>query len=151
LDQLYSRTETPDADDAVGALQPEASGGGEAPVGILSALPHRRAHRRSALRTTSEPVVPVVAASGAATAAAQAVAVEPVDERHLKAVADERELVATRRRRSGRRTLPPPPEPAPSIGRLALDGAMATARLPWRVAAEVARQAADSISGTLRR
>jgi hypothetical protein len=151
LDQLYSRTETPEAGDALGALPQEASGGGEGPAGIMSALPRRRPHRRSALRET-QPSAPVAAAGASGAAAAQAVAVtEPVEDRHLRAVGDPRVAPVARRGRSKRKTLPPPPEPAPGIGRLALDGAVATAKLPWRVAAEVTRQAAGSISGTLRR
>ena len=146
LDQLYSRTETPEADDAVSALPQEASGGGDGPIGIMSALPHRRPHRRSARRGAS-PSVPVIAAPVAAAAAIA----EPVEARHLKPVADAGDEVPARRPRSRRRTLPPPYEPPPGIGRLALDGAMETAKFPWRVAAELARQAAGSITGTLRR
>ena len=108
MDQLYSRTETPDAGDAVGVLQQEASGGGEEPVGILSSLPHRRAHRRSALRSRESAVTPVArapvaaaagvappptsagaAGAGASAVAAQAVAVvDPAEARHLHAVGD---------------------------------------------------------------
>jgi hypothetical protein len=173
LDQLYSRTETPEAGDAAGAPQEEASGAAEGPVGILSGLPHRRAHRRSARRgresaavtaagrapaTASAPAAPSAAApaappvrGGASAAAAQAVAVDPAEERHLHAVADLQLAPVARRRRPRRKTLPPPREPAPGIAQLALDGAVATAKLPWRVAGELARQAAGSISGTLRR
>ena len=150
MDQLYSRTETPEADDAVSAPPQEASGGGDGPIGIMWALPHRRPHRRSARRGES-PSVPVMAAPVAASGAAAAAIAEPVEARHLKPVADAGDEVPARRPRSRRRTLPPPYEPPPGIGRLALDGAMETAKFPWRVAAELARQAAGSISGTLRR
>ncbi len=152
MDQLYSRTETPDAADAVSALPQEASGGGDGPIGIMSALPHRRPHRRSALRDAGPPAVPVAAAtSGVARAAAAVAETEPVEERHLRPVGSAPVERAPRRQRPRRKTLPPPREPAPGIGRLALDGAVETAKFPWRVAAELARQAAGSITGTLRR
>jgi hypothetical protein len=150
LDQLYSRTETPEADDAVGALPQEASGDGDGPIGIMSALPRRRPHRRSALRGESRRT-PVVAASVVTSAGAAAAIAEPVEARHLKPVADSGDKVPAPRPRSRRKTLPPAHEPAPGIARLALDGAMETAKLPWRVTAELARQAAGSITGTLRR
>jgi len=153
LDQLYSRTEPPDAGDAVSALPQEASGGGDGAEGIMSALPRRRPQRRSALRGGRAPVAQApVAASTARAGAAQALAAaEPLDERHLRAVDDARPVPVPRRRRSKRATLPPPREPAPGIGRLALDGALETAKFPWRVAAELTRHAAGSITGTLRR
>jgi hypothetical protein len=152
VDHLYSRTETPNADDAVSALPQEASGDGDGPIGIMSALPRRRPHRRSALRDAGAPAVTVAAATGGAAQTAAAVAQsEPVEERHLRPVGSTPAERAPRRSRPRRKTLPPPREPAPGIGRLALDGAVETAKFPWRVAAELARQAAGSITGTLRR
>jgi hypothetical protein len=151
LDQLYSRTGTPDADDAVSALPQEASGGGEGPIGIMSALPRRRPHRRSALRASPGAAPAGLVAAGAGGAAQAVATAEPVEERHLRAVGDPSLERRPRRRGPKRKTLPPPREPAPGIARLALDGALETARFPWRVAAELARQTAGSISGTLRR
>jgi len=153
LDQLYSRTETPDGSDAGGELPEGPSGDGFGAAGIMSALPHRRPHRRSARRHHAAPR-PAPGVTGAAAAvAAQAVETVPAEPvPHLSAVADDVALPRPRRRAAGRRrTLPPPAEPAPGIARLALDGVVETAKFPWRVAAEVARQAAGSVAGTLRR
>jgi hypothetical protein len=148
LDQLYSRTETPEARDAASAV-PEAAVGGGAD-GIMSALPRRRPHRRSSLRAGSGGAEAPAAVAGGAAVQAVAVAEEPAP-RHLRAVSGAVPGPPASRRSRHRRTLPPPREPAPGIGRLALDGMVESVKLPWRVAAEVARQAAGAIPGTLRR
>jgi hypothetical protein len=152
LDQLYSRTEMPDGSDARNELPDQGSGAG-AGLGIMSALPRRRPHRRSPMRKLARPAANRMS-GGAVPAQAVAVAAEPAEAHpHLKPVpgGSSAALDSHRPRRSKRRTLPPPREPAPGIGRLALDGMVQTAKLPWRVAAEVARQAAGSVAGTLRR
>ena len=92
-------------------------------IGIMSALPHRRPHRRSALRGESRSV-PVVAAPVQAAAAAAAIA-EPLEERHLRPVADAGDEVAPRPPRSRRKTLPPPSSLRPASA-----GWRSTAR--WR-------------------
>jgi hypothetical protein len=147
LDQLYSRTETPDASDAGGPLPAGASADSTVSAGIMSALPRRRPQRRS---THRHPGI----ARGTAVVAAQAIEPEPAEDPrpHLRAVADGATTTNKRRRSKSRRpSLPPPKEPAPGIHRLAFDGMVETAKFPWRVAAEVARQAAGSMAGTLRR
>ena len=56
-----------------------------------------------------------------------------------------------RRNQAKRSRLPAPEEPAPGIGRLALDGAVETAKLPLRLAEHLTRQALVSVARGLRR
>ena len=134
MDQLYSRTEMPDGNRVPGAVPEPAPDAGTEAGSIMSALPRRRVYRRSELRA------PVVEG-------AVAIAAVPEEHPRLQPVAGSVPVPTSTRgpRRRSRRTLPPPREPAPGIGRLAVDGVVAAGKLPWRVAAEVARQAAGAL------
>jgi hypothetical protein len=124
--------------------------------GVMTNLPRRRPQRRSARRAgDAGPAAPAIRAVPETQAGEPAAATPRA---HLTATDGGRAGMPSRPKRARRNAatarrkavLRAAPEPPPTMGRLALDGALEAAKLPFKLGTQITMGALDSIAHALR-